>query len=140
MSILYQYCLGRIISPVKPKETAIKFSQNPATLGNSVAIKCVSRGFPEPSYTITHNGTIVSTYPVYTIAKVKWNDIGIYSCTARNTLGSDSDVDFLHVTGKIRCLDKFIFSYPYPVSFLYPGRRSSLIHSNSRVILGIKLN
>ena len=85
----------------KPEKTTINFSQNPAKLGNSVIIKCESRGFPEPSYTITLNGTkIVSTEKTYNITEVKWNNTGGYECTATNKLGSDSASEFLDVTSK----------------------------------------
>jgi hypothetical protein len=90
----------------EPNGTTIKFSQNPVRLGDSVTIKCESRGFPGPNYTITLNGTIpVSAEKMYTIDKVKWNDSGIYNCTATNTLGSDLGSGFLDVfvtAGKIK--------------------------------------
>ncbi len=86
---------------VKPKVTSIEFAQNPAKLGKSVTIKCKSLGFPEPSYTITLNGTAtVSIEKTYTIPIVGWNDTGTYNCTATNERGSDWAADFLDVTGK----------------------------------------
>ena len=88
---------------VKPRETSIRFSQNPVKLGDSFTIKCESRGFPEPSYAITLNGTTtVSAEKTYTIQKVMWNDTGTYECTATNTRGSDLVSALLDVTSKLK--------------------------------------
>ena len=95
---------------VKPKNASIKFSQNPAVLDTSVTIKCEPRGFPEPSYTITVNASIIvanGSGGMRTIGKVKWNDTGLYCCTAANKLGSDLAFGFLRVTGKIK-MNKFV--------------------------------
>mgnify|MGYP002803380142 CR=1 FL=1 len=83
----------------KPKDTSITFSQNPAKLGNSVTIKCDSRGFPPTNYTIILNGTkTVSFREMHIISKMMWNDTGTYNCTASNAFGSDSDSNFLNFT------------------------------------------
>ena len=74
-------------------------------------MKCKSRGFPEPSYTITRNRTTtVSTEKTYTIHKVGWNDTGTYKCTATNERGSDWASDVLDA-GKKRFLDTFSFPF-----------------------------
>ena len=66
-------------------------------------IRCESDGFPEPSYTIIHNGTEVSNETKHTILVVKSGDEGIYKCIARNELGNDSSYANLTV-GKIQFL------------------------------------
>ncbi len=87
-------------------------------------MKCKSRGFPEPSYTITLNGTkTVSTEETYTINEVKWNDIGTYNCTATNEHGSDSAAEFLDVASKKNNISRHIF-----FSILSPGK----MHVNMR--------
>ncbi|XP_028397084.1 hemicentin-1-like [Dendronephthya gigantea] len=87
-----------VIVNFKPTKTVIKFSQNPAVIDESVTITCTSEGSPQPSYTIYHNGTKVSStcYP-YSIPKLKWKDAGRYNCIASNLLGNDSDSDFFYI-------------------------------------------
>ena len=64
-------------------------------------IRCESDGFPEPSFTITHNGTEISNETKHIILVVKWDDAGTYKCIARNELGRDSDSGNLTVKGTI---------------------------------------
>ena len=71
-------------------------------VGGSVTITCTSRGFPEPKYNITHNGTEVSTEKTYIVPMVEWKHAGTYKCFVWNILGNDSDSDYLIVKGKIR--------------------------------------
>ena len=88
----------------KPKNTSITFTpEDPekAIFGSTVDVTCKSDGFPEPSYTITHNGTEISNETKHTILVVKWDDEGIYKCIARNELGDDSDSGNLTVKGMI---------------------------------------
>ena len=66
------------------------FSTNPAEIGRSVTKTCSSDGEPEPSYTITHNGTVISTVKSYTISNVQWTDAGTYECIAKNIVGNDT--------------------------------------------------
>ena len=74
----------------------------PAILGGPVILMCKSDGFPEPSYTIIHNGsTVVSNDKTYVISKVNWSDSGSYRCFANNKLGRDSKTHYLKVVGKI---------------------------------------
>ncbi|CAB4030148.1 B-cell receptor CD22-like [Paramuricea clavata] len=68
---------------------------------------CESNGLPEPSYTITHNGTMLSTGKMYTIPKVKWSDAGTYKCIAENKLGRDSAFAYLTFHGWTR-LEKYL--------------------------------
>ena len=95
---------------VKPTNTGIEFSSNPAMIGKEVTITCSSNGQPKPSFTIIHNGTIHITgiEETYTIPNVNWDDAGYYTCVAINKLGSHpSDTNILNVTvkGKVRCKD-----------------------------------
>jgi hypothetical protein len=61
-----------------------------AVCGQPVNITCMSDGFPEPSYTITHNGSLISNKTKHTIQVVNWSDSGTYKCLAKNELGNDS--------------------------------------------------
>jgi hypothetical protein len=92
---------------VKPNNTGVTFTKNPAVVGGNFAVICESNGLPEPSYTITHNGTMLSTGKMYTILKVKWSDAGTYKCIAENKLGRDSAFAYIIFDGKIRFLDTF---------------------------------
>ena len=66
-----------------------------------VNITCESDGLPEPSYSITHNGTEVSTNKTYTIDDVQYRHAGTYKCVAKNKIGNDSASANLTVVGKI---------------------------------------
>jgi hypothetical protein len=70
-------------------------------VGQSVTITCVASGRPEPSYTIFHNGTKVSTSKTYIIPEVQWSDAGTYICNATNKLGNGLESLTLIVVGKI---------------------------------------
>jgi hypothetical protein len=74
---------------------------NPAILGQSFTITCNSRGFPEPSYTISHNGTHFINAKTHDINNVVWSDAGEYECKAGNERGNDTASEVLKVTGKI---------------------------------------
>jgi hypothetical protein len=63
---------------------------------------CNSRGFPEPSYTISHNGTLyLINAKTHDINNVVWSDAGVYECNAGNERGNDTASEVLKVTGKI---------------------------------------
>ena len=85
---------------VKPEKTAITVLDT-AVVGKTVTIMCQSDGLPEPSYTIIHNDTQVSTEKTYIISKVNWRDGGLYQCVAINKLGHDLKSYCLTVKGKI---------------------------------------
>ena len=93
---------------VKPNNTTL--TPNTAVVGTSVVITCKSEGLPEPRYTITRNGTVVSTNKTYAISEVMGSDAGTctYKCIASNKLGNDSACSNLTVLGKIRFLAHFI--------------------------------
>ena len=73
-------------------------------VGETVIITCESDGVPEPKYTITHNGTEISTEKMHIIRMVNKTHAGTYKCFVWNKLGNDSDSDILTVVGKIRFL------------------------------------
>jgi hypothetical protein len=86
---------------VKPKDTSIEFTQNPAIFGRSVTIMCKSRGFPGPlSYTIFHNDTPLINEKMYTTI-VAWSDAGTYKCFGEDEHGNYSASGFLNVKGKL---------------------------------------
>ena len=91
-----------VFSEVKPNETSITLTPNPPIFGRPVILMCKSKGFPEPSYTIWHNGSdVVSNEKMYVIPKANWNDSGSYRCVVENKLGSDSESYFLTIVGEI---------------------------------------
>ena len=61
-----------------------------------LTIICKARGIPEPSYIITHNGTIAEYENVFTLDTKKNNSQGHYECFARNKHGSDRRLLFLN--------------------------------------------
>ncbi|XP_046858290.1 uncharacterized protein LOC124451713 [Xenia sp. Carnegie-2017] len=66
--------------------------------GQKVIITCESDGYPEPTYTIYHNGAVISYKKTYIIQSVNFNHAGSYRCEARNKLGNDfSDVKNLTI-------------------------------------------
>ncbi|CAB3998863.1 B-cell receptor CD22-like isoform X2 [Paramuricea clavata] len=81
-----------------PKDTSIELKPNPAILGRSFTITCNSRGFPEPSYTISHNGTRFINAKTHDINNVVWTDAGEYECNAGNEHGNDTASEVLKVT------------------------------------------
>lgn len=88
----------------RPNQTEIQVSKSIATIGEDVNIICRSNGRPKPNFTIIHNNVIVSTEPMYTIYSLQRSDAGIYTCIARNKLGSESSANvYLHVNdwGKV---------------------------------------
>jgi hypothetical protein len=74
----------------KPENTTITFTPERSVFGKPVNITCMSVGFPEPSYSITRNGTRISNETKHTIHFVNWGDRGTYRCVAKNELGNDS--------------------------------------------------
>ena len=85
---------------VKPTKTAITLPDT-VVVGKKVTITCESDGLPEPSYTIIHNETEVSSKKTHTISEVKRSDAGLYQCVAANKLGSNSKSHCLAVVGEI---------------------------------------
>ncbi|CAB3977000.1 peroxidasin homolog [Paramuricea clavata] len=83
----------------KPNKTIITLPDT-AVVGKKVIITCESDGLPEPSYTIIHNGTEVSSKKTHTISEVKRSDAGLYQCVAANKLGSNSKSHCLAVVGE----------------------------------------
>ena len=83
-----------------------------AEVGQSVTIKCDSKGLPKPKYKIAHGGKMFVVIPghekSHTILDVQLNQAGRYDCIAWNQLGNHSAFDNLTVVeGKIKILDKF---------------------------------
>ncbi|CAB4036755.1 B-cell receptor CD22-like isoform X1, partial [Paramuricea clavata] len=74
----------------KPENTKITLTLERAGVGRSFTVTCNSRGVPEPSYNLTHNGTKISTNKTYTKDNVQYSDAGTYKCIVWNKLGSDS--------------------------------------------------
>ena len=85
--------------PTKPVITLP--DKNIAFVGEEFTITCFAYGLPEPRYTITRNGTLVSNEPTYS-KSAEWDDAGIYTCNATNKLGTNSSSATLIVEGKIR--------------------------------------
>ncbi|XP_046858241.1 carcinoembryonic antigen-related cell adhesion molecule 5-like isoform X2 [Xenia sp. Carnegie-2017] len=79
-----------IIVNYQPRSTTITLSKIDAKIGESVTITCESDGYPEPTYTIYHNGAVVSNNKTYIIQSVNFNNAGSYRCEAKNKLGNDS--------------------------------------------------
>ncbi|XP_046863760.1 hemicentin-1-like isoform X2 [Xenia sp. Carnegie-2017] len=86
-----------------PQQTNITISPMSVKKDHEVTITCESDGYPEPTYTIYHNGTgnmrVVSNDRTYIIQSVNFNSAGSYRCEAKNKRGSDlSDVKNLTVS------------------------------------------
>ncbi|XP_046858238.1 immunoglobulin superfamily member 10-like isoform X2 [Xenia sp. Carnegie-2017] len=79
-----------IIVNYKPRTTTITLSKINPKIGESVIITCESDGYPEPTYTIYHNGAVISNNKTYIIQSVNFNNAGSYRCEAKNKLGNDS--------------------------------------------------
>ena len=87
----------------KPTQPVITLpDKNLAFVGKKFTITCFANGLPEPSYAITHNGTLISSNEATYSNFAKWDDAGIYTCNATNKLGTNSSCATLIVQGKIR--------------------------------------
>ncbi|XP_046858807.1 neural cell adhesion molecule 1-like [Xenia sp. Carnegie-2017] len=73
-----------------PQQTNITISPMSVRKGQNVTITCESDGYPEPTYTIYHNGAVISNNKTYIIQSVNFNNAGSYRCEAKNKLGNDS--------------------------------------------------
>ncbi|XP_046858845.1 hemicentin-1-like [Xenia sp. Carnegie-2017] len=73
-----------------PQQTNITISPMSVKKGQNVTITCESDGYPEPTYTIYHNGAVISNNKTYIIQSVNFNNAGSYRCEAKNRLGNDS--------------------------------------------------
>ncbi|XP_046858266.1 limbic system-associated membrane protein-like [Xenia sp. Carnegie-2017] len=81
-----------------PQQTNITISPMSVKKGQNVTITCESDGYPEPTYTIYHNGAVISNNKTYIIQSVNFNHAGSYRCKAKNKLGNDlSDVKNLTI-------------------------------------------
>ncbi|XP_046858255.1 carcinoembryonic antigen-related cell adhesion molecule 5-like [Xenia sp. Carnegie-2017] len=81
-----------------PQQTNITISPMSVKQGQTVTITCESDGYPEPTYTIYHNGAVISNNKTYIIQSVNFNNAGSYRCEAKNKLGNDlSDVKNLTI-------------------------------------------
>ncbi|XP_028399308.1 contactin-4-like [Dendronephthya gigantea] len=89
-----------VILNYKPNVTSVMFETEEAVLGKPLVVSCVSNGLPEPVYSIFHNGSLVSSGGPYKIPEVEWKHAGIYTCNARNKLGSHSGSANLTVVAK----------------------------------------
>ncbi|XP_046858267.1 carcinoembryonic antigen-related cell adhesion molecule 5-like isoform X1 [Xenia sp. Carnegie-2017] len=79
-----------------PQQTNITISPMSVKKGQNVTITCESDGYPEPTYTIYHNGAVISNKKTYIINSLNFSNAGSYRCEATNKLGNDfSDVNNL---------------------------------------------
>jgi hypothetical protein len=83
----------------KPYDTSITFNPQPVMVGDSVEIKCDSKGVPDPHSVIMRSGRKISTGKSYIILQVNQSHEGPYTCFAINALGNDSVTENLTVTG-----------------------------------------
>ncbi|XP_046858840.1 carcinoembryonic antigen-related cell adhesion molecule 5-like [Xenia sp. Carnegie-2017] len=58
--------------------------------GQNVIVTCESDGYPEPTYTIYHNGAVISNKKTYIINSINFSNAGSYRCEAKNKLENDS--------------------------------------------------
>ena len=98
------------IFSVSPVEFVRKPSDKLATEGQTLALECSAVGEPTPSIDWTKNGhASLPSNPRYSIlrsgslviANIRFEDRGIYACTARNRLQSISASAGVMVYGKI---------------------------------------
>ncbi|XP_046858249.1 immunoglobulin superfamily member 10-like isoform X2 [Xenia sp. Carnegie-2017] len=73
-----------------PQQTNITISPMSVKKGQNVTITCESDGYLEPTYTIYHNGAVISNKRTYIIKSVNFSHQGSYRCEAKNKLGNDS--------------------------------------------------
>ena len=88
-----------------------------STLGNSVSLICTSEGSPPDIFTwmkdgielqnnsittsVTHTGSAAVFQSTYSISNISSSDIGTYTCTVTNPIGSDSlDIVVDAIVGK----------------------------------------
>ena len=83
-------------------------TQIAAVTGSRINVTCKAEGNPSPmvtwrkSYGVLRGNvktTLVGT--TLSISDVKKQDIGYYICSARNSVGTSSDIFILSVTGKL---------------------------------------
>jgi hypothetical protein len=74
---------------------------------SELSLFCKAEGFPEPNYTISHNGTAVKFGHMYTVDIGKISSLGQYECLARNRASSDKRLLFLDASFFVKsCLGK----------------------------------
>ena len=56
---------------------------------NPIVLSCDASGFPEPSFTWTKDGQVLSQSKQLNIQRSDRNNTGIYICTASNGVGQD---------------------------------------------------
>ena len=86
-------------------------------VGSPLTLSCTSRGSPPDTFTwrkdsgtivqstsittVTHNDTSAVFRADYSINNVTTSDIGIYTCTVTNPIGSDSENITVNVMGTL---------------------------------------
>ena len=84
-----------------------------ATVGGTAELSCFAMAIPAPTYSWTHNGSVVATDSRISIsngslifAPVQRKDFGVYVCVVENGVGPAvmSNTAFLTVYGELWCV------------------------------------
>jgi len=76
------FCLVPVQFTVLPQNLTVNET-------NPIVVGCDASGFPEPSFTWTKDGQVVSQAKQLTIQRSHRNNSGMYVCTASNGVGQD---------------------------------------------------
>ena len=107
------------------------------TLGDSISLICTSEGSPPDTFTwmkdgielqnniittsVTYTGTTAVFQSTYSISNFSSSDIGTYTCTVTNPIGSDSlEISLNAISGK-QIL--YLYMHAYSCVCMYIGRQ-----------------
>ncbi|PFX16590.1 Hemicentin-2 [Stylophora pistillata] len=84
---------------VGPPEINHQLKNQPFLYNSTLRFKCSLRGFPEPEVLWTKDGVNLGDKNTLTIDRVKYEDAGQYTCSAKNSEGSKNSTFWIEVVG-----------------------------------------
>ncbi|XP_022804778.1 fibroblast growth factor receptor 3-like [Stylophora pistillata] len=82
-----------------PPEINHQLKNQPFLYNSTLRFKCSLRGFPEPEVLWTKDGVNLGDKNTLTIDRVKYEDAGQYTCSAKNSEGSKNSTFWIEVVG-----------------------------------------
>ena len=70
-------------------------------LHSPLQVKCIVSGYPTPEVNWTKNGMEIGNNNTLTIDRVSLKDAGRYTCSAKNSEGTNETTFWIEVTGKV---------------------------------------